>query len=115
MPYKQIDCGALTCCGVTTDGDLKCWGGNNDPNYRNMITGLVPAGHDFISVDVGVEVTCAMREDGSFTCWSNIAANLNGMPSETNFIDVSATWSGACAVTTSGAITCWGNHQHHSV
>ena len=111
----MIDCGQITCCGVTSNTGIKCWGGDTNPDYRNMITSLVPTGHGFVSVDVGVKITCAMRKDGSFTCWSNIAANLNGMPTGKHFVDVSATSDGACAVTTSGAITSWGNHHAHSV
>jgi alpha-tubulin suppressor-like RCC1 family protein len=74
--FKSIAVGAWHACGITTGGDLYCWGanqrgqlgtGNLDSPYTVPVG--VDSGLTFSSVTAGEGHTCALTEAGTALCW----------------------------------------------
>lgn len=121
-PYGYVG----TTCGITSAGDLRCWGagwlGNrpffsNSPNIGGISPSTVSTGYSKISVASGN--TCGITTLGNLKCWGADIINGMGSPGQagpldidsgTTYTDISsgAHYNTFCGITTSGALKCWG-------
>ncbi len=136
--FTQLSTYALHTCGVTTDGDVYCWGANDSgqAGSGDFATAREPRRADatvrFRSVNAGAGFTCALAESGAAYCWGLNAAGFSGLTigsvggllgtgsSERvvtrpqlvlgglTFASIAAGDGAVCAVTPAGAAYCWG-------
>lgn len=112
VAFTNLAPGGYHGCGVDTDGEVHCWGGDD---YDQASP---PAG-SFLALSAGSLHTCGIRSDHTLACWGVNAENdaweegmndhgqVDDVPSGT--VDVLAAGSmGNCAIDSSGALSCWG-------
>jgi hypothetical protein len=105
--YLSISGGAWDAnCGVTSDGTIRCWGGNAE-----ILAGIpdTPAGEPlFAFVTLGDYFGCALDAAGGVACWgSNFYGQVANAPRTAGFTSIdSGSWR-ACGIR-NGAIVCWG-------
>ncbi len=78
--WSDVDVGGAHSCGVTTGGDVRCWGfafngrlgyGTVEPDvlrFGSPADPVAPAG-GWARVGVGLDYSCGLRTDGSVWCW----------------------------------------------
>ena len=118
-------------CGVTTGGDILCWGlndfgalGRGFASGIQPTPGLVIGGHTFESVTTGAAHACGIDAAGAALCWGrNISAELGIGSTGGNFptpqfvsgghafTQLSGGWTWGCGVRTDGAGLCWGSNS----
>src|SRR5262245_17708472 len=77
--WKQIAVGGQQSCGLTTDGQLFCWGDDEggalgdgviaNPLENPAPVGVVGGGTNWKQVSVGGGATCAVKTSGRLFCW----------------------------------------------
>lgn len=115
-------------CGVTTDGEVYCWGNNTNfqlgTDYRNLPGNptqsseplKVQSSQRFTSVVAGTLHTCALATDGGVYCWgfgpSYAPIFGSTTPREAgegrSFVSIAAGIYHTCALTAEGAAYCFG-------
>ena len=94
-------------CGITTTGELRCWGGNRAPT-------VLGGGHTWKGVSVGGmrladnATVCALRSDDTLWCWSAGIDGTGAQPDTSKFNDVFVAPTYRCGVAETGALYCWG-------
>ena len=89
---------------IRADGSLAAWGFD----YGGLVSG-VPAGTNFVHVDVGHDHAIALRSDGSLHCWgSDSYGQISGTPTGTGFVEVTAGQYHSAAVRSDGTLEVWG-------
>src|SRR5439155_556136 len=121
-------------CGVTTTGDIYCWGfngrgqlGDNTQAIRYVPTLVqAPPGVTFQTVTAGGQHTCAVASTGDAYCWGRNEFGRLGdgtftdrtapvrvaAPAGVTFASVSAGTGHSCALATGGAVYCWGSNYY---
>ncbi|HEY0994973.1 MAG TPA: FG-GAP-like repeat-containing protein [Gemmatimonadaceae bacterium] len=76
--WKQVAAGWLHGCGITTDGDLYCWGDNTYGQLGNGSAGATPTrvptkvnDEKWVDVAVGAWHTCGVTDWGGLYCWGS--------------------------------------------
>jgi alpha-tubulin suppressor-like RCC1 family protein len=132
--WERITAGGLHACGLRNDGELWCWGwnddgevgvGNQDIQPLPVRTGCVDGTcfDDFKAVGAGEWHSCAIRENGEMYC---VGQNENGAlgigpdnrgPDFSTWQRVEGAWRSVdggethtCAVDANGALFCWGGN-----
>lgn len=124
-----ISLGGEHACTLTTEGRVKCWGGNyhgqlGDGSQENRLVPVDVRGLEsgVAAIAAGGTHTCALTVAGGVKCWgSNTSGQLgDGTPEEQQLIpaDVSGLGGGVaaitagmahtCALTVAGGVKCWG-------
>lgn len=103
IDFKAIGAGAEHSCGLTVDGDLVCWG-ENDNGRANSRRG------PFRALAVGIAHTCALDGEGQSTCQGENSAGQSEPPA-TVFVNVSAGSDHTCGTLGSGHVECWGGQR----
>lgn len=62
VAFSRIMVGYLHACGLTTAGDLRCWGEDVTGEASQQGPGLV-------TLAAGRQFTCGLRQDGTAACW----------------------------------------------
>ncbi|MCL2825705.1 MAG: hypothetical protein FWD57_17065, partial [Polyangiaceae bacterium] len=115
-------------CGITSGGDVFCWGqntlgqlgdGSTDP--RTSPTKVMEIGARAIAISAGAMHTCVLTENGTVKCWGGNSNGQIGNGTTSNqlvAVEVSALGSGihavsagqnhTCAQTASRTVKCWG-------
>ncbi len=88
----KVATGALTSCGIRTDGAVDCWG--SDEGVRQVPSDLGNA----IDVDVADTSACALSIDGAVQCWGSSALALRGGP----YTSIAVTVSSVCGLQVNG-------------
>lgn len=110
--------GALSTCGITTDGALICWG-EMEPGL-GASSGLYwsPLGDDPVEASVvstGTNHGCILDPTGKPRCWQNNPAGTNG-PDLTAALneptgplqDIATPIGETCGLSPAGELRCWG-------
>ena len=135
LTFTQLSASEGPTCGVTTSGDIYCWGSQNDAGQLGIGTfdtdthpapELVVGGLTFRSVSAGVTHACGITTTDAAYCWgSNVNGELGATAVETcsfgpcsttpmavsgglTFRAIAAGSQYTCGVDTSGQAYCWG-------
>lgn len=101
--FAAVGAGAEHSCGLSTAGDLVCWG-KNDNGRADSRDG------PFLALAVGIAHTCVLDTDGKALCQGETSAGQSEPP-ETSFVEISAGLSLTCGVLATGHVECWGERQ----
>lgn len=127
----QIAGGAGHTCVVLPDGDVACWGSNDngqlgDGSGRPSRTPVQVTGvHGVVALASGNEHTCALQRAGTVMCWGDdtsgqlgdgrIASSDNRfartLPELTQVVSIAAHGDQTCALQSSG-LWCWGREEN---
>ncbi|MFU8804977.1 MAG: Ig-like domain-containing protein, partial [Bradymonadaceae bacterium] len=123
--FTHIAAGPTQTCGVSTMGNLYCWGANESAQFGDgTLAGsakprLVAADAEFTDLSIGLSHGCGLMDDKAY-CWG---ANDRGQlgdstsldsraPVEVSgdhvFVELEAGDEHTCARTAAGAVYCWG-------
>lgn len=119
--------GSLMGCGLTTAGDVKCWGTNNQGEVGDgtVSANLIPAplgdgGTAYAKLSHGSSAACGITTSGVLKCWGSNTSGQLGLghrisqnspvvvDAGTLYSKVDIKGSTGCAITASGALKCWG-------
>jgi len=126
-----ITAGIFHTCALNSDGEMKCWGGNEygqlgDGTTTQRLTPVAVVGltSKVIAISAGGYHTCALISTGAVKCWgkNNFGQLGDGTTThQINPVDVSelpkriksiaAGINHTCAVTSKGNVKCWGDNQ----
>jgi len=133
----EIATGAYFTCGLSSTGQVICWGSNgsgqlgNEANFEQVLPVTTPVAAvaastssegQIVTIALGGRHACALSSMGSLSCWgSNFWGQLgNGTMADSRtpvgvagfYRAVAASEHNTCATTGNGAIKCWGlNHE----
>ena len=113
-------------CGITTTGELLCWGGSPRPDDEERLHVLaIPMDkddtpyQDWVYVSAGYRHTCGIRRGGTLLCWGDNADGQISIPTDEqgeplhDWIAVStggANTSFTCGLRAEGQVLCWGDN-----
>ena len=120
---SAIAAGGYQSCAVTTDGGVKCWGGDvggrpHEGSLPVVVTGLTSG---MSAVAAGTGHTCALTVAGGVKCWGggfrwdgDVRTKNSASPVDVTGLTsgVSAVAAGlgyTCALTEGGGVKCWGS------
>lgn len=88
--FRAIDGGNVHTCGLTTGGDVYCWGWGpwgqlgNGARTDQRTPVLVAGNRSYTAVSVGTNHSCALTSGGQLFCWGNNGSlQLAGTANET--------------------------------
>ena len=105
--YVSLSAGSYFTCGVSTLGELRCWGSD----YFGQVSDTPEDAPS--QLDAGSNHACAQFDDGAVVCWgvsdgsSADHGQVSDIPS-TLLTQVSAGGAHSCGVAPSGEARCWG-------
>lgn len=95
--FSQITATNYSMCGLTTVGNIWCWGENNDGllGVNNSSDQLTPVAASrtnagsavFTYIDLGIYGGCALDTANEIWCWGTLPTDQFDQPSWTNFYD----------------------------
>ncbi|MEO7503533.1 MAG: Ig-like domain-containing protein, partial [Gemmatimonadaceae bacterium] len=129
LQFQSITAGSQHACGVTTGGEVYCWGGNGSGQLGDgsTINSLVPVRVSSMNgatqVDAGNAHSCARTGFGQLYCWGANASGQLGRGNQISspsaglvsgngmsFSRVTAGGAHSCAITSVGSAYCWGGN-----
>lgn len=120
--------GAMSSCGIATDGKPWCWGANdlgglgNGTTVDRSLPGKVSGDLTMTSLSAGLSHACGVTTGGVVQCWGgNFYGELGDntftsrsvpspIVSPLTFIAVTAGAAHTCALTGGGDVYCWGSN-----
>ncbi len=132
ISFVGIEAGSDHSCGLTTTGDVYCWGSNRDGRLgtgtadtaSQYFPQRVAGTTKFQNISVGGPGACGITEDGSGYCWGYNPEGQLGTGSTENeleptriaggyaFSTISLGSDHSCGLTTDGSAFCWGNNRY---
>lgn len=123
--WLQLSAGAQSSCGVTTSGELWCWGDNDfgqlgfdNGSADQDAPGRVGSESDWSQVSVGYTGACAVKGTGALYCLGmnsrgqlgtgNTTSTTAPVAVGTGWAQVSVGAGYTCGVKTDGTGYCWG-------
>ena len=101
--WEKIEVGYADTCGLTTGGDLHCWGLN-----ANALVLSAPSG-TFTDLDLGYRHACVLDASNQLTCWGQDSFDqISDLPTGV-FSSASVGVRHSLALTSSGSIVCAGD------
>ena len=141
--FRRLEAGSKHTCGLTTDGQVVCWGvnewgqvgsGSTAPLVeRPTLVDLGALGEDVrvARLEMGTFHTCALTEDDRAVCWganfcgclgvgdsrprlAPVAVDASRVGGSGRFRALSAGYNATCGVSLEGLLYCWGQCSHES-
>jgi alpha-tubulin suppressor-like RCC1 family protein len=128
ITFRHVSAGGAHTCGLTTDGEIYCWGSSR---YGVLGTGSIAEARApvrtagdvaFATVSAGDDHTCAISAEGAAFCWGyNTRGDLGTgttdhalvptrVVGDLRFATITAGNSMTCALTEEGRAYCWGSN-----
>lgn len=125
--FTQIATKGDFTCGLTTSGNVACWGANDStqtgqPQSVSVTAPTLISGSGYVAVTAGWNHACALQSGGAAVCWGLNeygqlgSGNIGGTSSTPSlvvgghaFTAISAGRRTTCAVAADGAY-CWGSN-----
>ncbi|MFZ9594486.1 MAG: RCC1 domain-containing protein [Bdellovibrionia bacterium] len=125
--YRKVSLGCSHTCGITTAGQLKCWGYNG---FRELggrtgdltSPGVVDSGSTYRDVGMGCGFGCGITTRGELKCWGQNTSGQVGngtsgssqstpvvIDSGMTYRAISGGYNFACGIAASGTLKCWGS------
>ncbi|HEV8150255.1 MAG TPA: hypothetical protein VGP61_08745 [Gemmatimonadales bacterium] len=136
VTFTAVSTGFFHSCGLTTSGDVYCWGANSFGQLGDNTTIdkptpvriLAPTGVTFAQMDAGYSHTCALTPSGNAYCWgyngdgelgdNTLATKLVPTAVQAGALQFALLSAGSyhtCGVATTGFGYCWGNNANGQV
>lgn len=127
VSFVAVSAGADHVCGLSTAGELWCWGRNSAGQLGHgdtiRVSGpmRVPVADTWSAVSAGEGHTCAVTTGGAAYCWGIDSTGQLGtggtigsarpvpVVGGLTFTAIAAGYAHTCAITSSGATNCWGS------
>jgi len=128
--FQSIGVSDAHACGLTTAGEVYCWGWNHqyqlgDGTTTNRSTPVkVGGGLSFAALFVGEYTNCGVSEPGAAFCWGDnrsgqlgtgTAGGNNITPTAVagghSFATIGLGWNYTCGITMAGQALCWGRND----
>ncbi len=139
IAFKQISSGGGFSCGITSEGELYCWGcdssgslGNGGDRQDSPIpvavdTAAIEGSKTFVQISAGVDHACGVTSDAVGYCWgsdskgklgdgdeienrqSPVLVDTSQISGVKKFLMVSAGNAHTCGLTIQGIVYCWGD------
>ena len=118
IPYDDY-CDAFA--GVTTTGELRCWGSFNNGDFDGL-----PTTNDFTGAKIvfTVNAACALKSDGSIATWGRSedggtgndskTAN-NDIPIDNGYTAIYASEDSFTAIKDDGTVSYWGHNSYNNI
>lgn len=125
---SMIRTGSFHSCALTKNGQVFCWGRNNNGELGNgtiqtsAVPFQVPGIENAVALSAGSAHTCAVLKDGTARCWGNNIYGQLGNGTQTNTLKpvavkhltqavaIEAGYGHTCARLKNGSVLCWGNN-----
>ena len=139
--YSQISAGSAFTCAIRTDGNVSCWGWNNNGQLgRGMTSGewteqpnptqtaSLGEGRTAVMISSGSAHTCAILDDGSVSCWGrnsvgqlgdgttthrNTPTQITSLGEGRTAVMISSGSVHTCAILDDGSVSCWGGNEYN--
>ena len=121
-------------CGVTTRGNVLCWGsneygvlGNGTAGGYSAVPVRIAGGLNFLRVTTGPHHSCALTTDGTAYCWGRNQEGQLGDSTVTDrylptpvrtarrFVRLDAGSTHTCALDSAGTSLCWGDNDRGEI
>lgn len=129
--FKSVSSGEHFTCGLTTTGDVYCWGANDRSQLgtsavnANSTPNKVYQVSNALEIATGRDFACARISDGGVACWGRGDLGQTGDGIDTKIdrifatrvhsvntaIGISAGFSHACVLLADKTVRCWGENQ----
>ncbi|MFA5724292.1 MAG: LamG-like jellyroll fold domain-containing protein, partial [Candidatus Pacearchaeota archaeon] len=103
-PDPRFSAGYLHTCALISNGNINCWGNNDNSQSNNYTLG------DAIGVSTGGYVTCALLSNGNVNCQGYDSYGQSNNYTLGDAIGVSAGFHHTCALLSNGNVNCWGSN-----
>jgi len=101
--YVDLSYTGEMACAVTSQGEMKCWGAENN-DYGQ----LSPPDEYFVSVDGNDLSFCGVTISGDYRCWGELTVTTGNTDPSLEFVSIAIGAIHACALTVAGGIVCTG-------
>jgi alpha-tubulin suppressor-like RCC1 family protein len=134
--FKAIESGSGHTCGVTTAGQVYCWGLNDEGQVgedweKNLGVNeprRLPGSQFWVEVSAGHDHSCGLTSAGEAWCWGDNSAGHLGsgdtfnksfqplrVAASESLTTVIAGYYQSCALARSGRAYCWGSNAHGQI
>ena len=102
--YRSVSSGLDHSCGITQDGDIRCWGMNN---FGQLDAPTIDV--DFVALSaVDANHTCAIDANMQAHCWGlNISGQTDVPEPNSGFVSIQTGAGSSCGIKESGDLVCW--------
>ncbi len=133
--FKSVSSGEHFTCGLTTSGEVYCWGANDRSQLgtsavtANSTPNKVYQISNAVEIASGRDFACARLSDGGVACWGRGDLGQTGDGLDTKIdrifatrvqsvntaVGIAAGSSHACVLLADGTIRCWGENQFYQL
>lgn len=129
--FKTVSSGEHFTCGLTTTGDVYCWGAKDQSQLGTSVVGEFSTPNkvyqisDALEIAAGRDFACARLADGGIVCWGRGDLGQTGDGIDTKIdrifatrvhsvstaVGITAGASHACVLLRDKTVKCWGENQ----